>query len=178
MTIRQATHKDLPAIRSIMRSAFGSDDEAELTANLLSDDSALPVLSLLAIQDRTPVGHILFTNATITGTHRQTRCSLLAPLAVVPDHQNKGIGKSLIHHGIEQLRQTGVELVFVLGHPGYYTRHGFAPAGKQGINAPYPIPDKHADAWMVRPLTNNVIGSVTGTLKCANALARPEYWRE
>jgi predicted N-acetyltransferase YhbS len=72
----------------------------------------------------------------------------------------------------------GVELVFVLGHPGYYPRFGFKPAGVLGFEAPYPIPEKHADAWMVRELRAGIIGSVRGKVVCADTLSRPEYWRE
>jgi putative acetyltransferase len=72
----------------------------------------------------------------------------------------------------------GVELVFVLGHPGYYPRHGFTPAGVLGFHAPYPIPEKNADAWMVQELHPGVIGRARGKILCADAINRPEYWRE
>ena len=48
------------------------------------------------------------------------------------------------------MAESGVELVFVLGHPDYYPRHGFKPAGALGFEAPYPIPDKNVNAWMVQ----------------------------
>jgi putative acetyltransferase len=71
-----------------------------------------------------------------------------------------------------------MELVFVLGHPHYYARHGFNPAAPLGFTAPYPIPEKNADAWMVRALKRNVVGSLRATVVCAKALDKPEYWRE
>jgi TPR repeat protein len=51
-------------------------------------------------------------------------------------------------------------------------------AGKLGYAAPYPIPDEHADAWMVQELTDGAIGAVSGTVICADALNKPEHWRE
>jgi putative acetyltransferase len=69
-------------------------------------------------------------------------------------------------------------LVFVLGHPDYYPRHGFEPAGPQGLDAPYPIPAAHEDAWMVLALRPGVIGKLRGRVVCADALDKPEYWRE
>jgi putative acetyltransferase len=71
-----------------------------------------------------------------------------------------------------------VDLVFVLGHPAYYPRFGFSPAGARGLDAPYPIPQKNAEAWMVRELRPGVIGDCSGRVICADALADPEYWRE
>ena len=41
---------------------------------------------------------------------------------------------------------------------------------------PYPIVPE--EAWMVRSLAPNLLGTVKGTVTCAASLARPEYWRE
>ena len=104
--------------------------------------------------------------------------SILAPLAVIPEYQRQGIGGKLIGAGIDIISKTGVGLVFVLGHPGYYPRHGFKPAGVLGFKAPYPIPEKDAGAWMVRELRPDIIGKAEGSVICSKALDRPEYWRE
>jgi putative acetyltransferase len=60
----------------------------------------------------------------------------------------------------------------------YYPRFGFKPAGSLGFEAPYPIPDEHANAWMVQELHPGVIGNVSGNLICADVLNQPEHWRE
>ena len=103
---------------------------------------------------------------------------ILAPLAVIPDKQSRGVGGRLIREGLRLLSESGVELVFVLGHPEYYPRHGFKPAGALGFEAPYSIPDEHADAWMVQELCPGVIGRVSGKVMCADVLNQPEHWRE
>jgi putative acetyltransferase len=121
----------------------------------------------------------LFTKISLAGERGNTSAAILAPLAVLPDFQNQGIGGRLIDKGLKLLSESGVELVFVLGHPEYYPKHGFKqPAGALGFEAPYPIPDEHADAWMVQELRPNVIGNVSGKVVCANALQKPEHWRE
>jgi predicted N-acetyltransferase YhbS len=89
-----------------------------------------------------------------------------------------GVGTRLIEAGLTELKQVGVDLVFVLGHPGYYPRCGFTPAGVLGFEAPYPIPEKNAAAWMVQDLSGAAIGKVSGKVGCAAALDRPAYWRE
>ncbi len=175
--IREARDADLDSLLSVHRSAFGSDEEANLVVDLLADDSAKPTLSLVAMEDEQVVGHILFTRARLT-PESKAAVSLLAPLAVRPDLQGRGIGGRLVEAGAQQLERAGVGLIFVLGYPDYYGRHGFKPAGALGLNAPYPILAKNADAWMLRELRPGIVGSLKGTVICADALADPRYWVE
>ncbi len=179
--LRKATQADLNDVLRVAHLAFGEEEGpviVELVTGLLNDPSAAPVLSLLAFDNNRAVGHILFTRARITAPETAVTAAILAPLAVIPDAQAQGVGGQLVREGLKRLADQEVALVFVLGHPTYYPRHGFRPAGALGLQAPYPIPDKNAAAWMVQELRAGVIGSVTGTVKCADALARPEYWRE
>jgi len=176
--IREAVETDLNDVLLIERLAFGYEKEADLVRELLHDSSAKPVLSLLAFQKDRAVGHILFTKAQLFGSQDSASIVILAPLATVPDAQKQGIGGKLIEQGLELLSTSGVDLVFVLGHPEYYPRYGFKPAGNLGFEAPYPIPDVHANAWMVQALRSGVIGSVSGKVICADALNKPEHWRE
>ena len=178
MRVREATEADLNDVLSVEKEAFGYDKEAQLVEELLTDTSAKPLYSLLAFSDDRAVGHILFTAACLEGPNSDASISLLAPLAVIPESQKQGVGCLLIKRGLEHLAAAGVDLVFVLGHPGYYPRYGFAPAGVRGFTAPYPIPEKNADAWMVQELRPGVIGSVSGTVRCAKMLDKPEHWRE
>jgi putative acetyltransferase len=178
MHIREATDSDLNDVLLVESLAFGYDKEAELVRVLIGDPSAKPFLSLLAFKDDKAAGHILFTAARLTKTHKTAAIAILAPLAIVPDAQKQGIGGRLIERGLQLLSKSGVDLVFVLGHPEYYLRHGFKAAGHLGFEAPYSIPDEHADAWMVQALQPDVIGSVSGKVMCADALNKPEYWRE
>ncbi len=176
MRISEASAAELDEVLSVEREAFGEDDEADLVRNLLNDPSARPLLSLVAQDGDRIVGHILFTAARLEGASRDVSVAILAPLAVVPEAQRRGIGGNLIEHGINRLGESGVELVFVLGHPEYYPRHGFEPASRLGLAAPYPI--SLEDAWMVRALRPGVIGAVQGAIVCADAMSKPEYWRE
>lgn len=177
MYIRETTEADLNDILCVEKSAFKRDAEADLTRDLLIDPTANPRVSLLAFVEDQAAGHILFTNGHLTN-HPQVKVSFLAPLAVVPKHQKQGIGGTLIKKGLEKLSELGIDLVFVLGWPNYYPRFGFTPAGKLGFEAFYPIPEKDADAWMVKALRQDLIGSVSGKLIPCDALSKPEHWRE
>lgn len=178
MQIREAVETDLNDVLSIERLAFGYEKEAELVRELLHDPSAKPLLSLLALKKGRAVGHILFTSAHLSDSKDAASIVILAPLAIVPDFQKQGIGGKLIEHGLALLSKSGVDLVFVLGHPEYYLRYGFTPAGQIGFEAAYPIPDEHAGAWMVQALRSGVMGTVSGKVICADALNKPEHWRE
>ena len=151
---------------------------AKLASDLLDDKTAKPLLSLVAIENKKITGHILFTNVKVTQTTEPISAQILAPLGVLPNAQNKGVGSKLIKEGLLQLKRSGVGLVFVLGHSNYYPRLGFKPAGTLGFEAPYHIPEKNAGAWMVQELHSGVIGKVKGKIKCSEALSKLEYWRE
>ena len=175
MLIREAYDSDFDAVMAVERAAFGSDEEAGLVADLLVDPSARPYVSLLAFDGERTVGHILFTKAGLAPESNLT-ASLLAPLAVVPGEQKKGIGGALIEHGLKMLSESGVDLVFVLGHPDYYPRFGFEPAGKLGFDRPYLLQEKTPEAWMVKALREGIISSYSGTVTVADTLDKPEYW--
>ena len=178
MNIRESTDADLSTIRTIERAAFSSDEEADLVHALLVDPTAQPLLSLMALENDRAVGHILFTRAYLAEAPSSLRMSILAPLAVVPDAQEKGIGEALIRGGLEILSLWNVALVFVLGSPEYYGRFGFSPAGRYGFHTPSPIPIEYTDAWMVQELTAGTLGTVHGTVRCADSLNKPEFWSE
>jgi putative acetyltransferase len=177
MIIRIAQEADLEEVLFVEREAFGSDEESNLARDLLADESAKPALSILAYQNDQAVGHILFTKAWLE-PQVNLSISLLAPLAVIPGAQNQGIGGQLIQQGLKILTDRGIDLVFVLGHPTYYPRFGFNPAGKLGFEATFPIPDKNADAWMVKALKPGLIDQYNGKVICADAMNRSEYWVE
>ena len=180
MIVREAANEDVNTVLEVVRRAFNRGTEAVLVRTLLSDPSAEPRLSLVAIESASgkAVGHALFTAATIEAAERTVPAAILAPLAVVPEAQRKGWGGRLISEGLYRLSRAGVEILFVLGEPKYYARHGFAPAAPWGLEAPFPIPAKHAGAWMAQGLRDNVAGAVTGKVRCAEALNKLEYWKE
>ena len=144
---------DASDIREVEPRAFGFSKEADLVASL-------------------------FTRATFKGEMDSPLMHILAPLAVIPEYQGMGVGGRLIRTGIEHLRLMGCQTVFVLGHATYYPRHGFEPcAGDKGYPAPYPIPEEHKACWMMQSLTAQPM-TLTGHIRCAQALMITEHWRE
>lgn len=179
INIRESKESELQLVFDVEQQAFGSEKEAELVNNLLHDKSAQPAISLLAFIGNEAIGHILFTRAFIKDFRASPLSYILAPLAVIPKYQKKGIGGMLIKDGLKRLKEMGVELIFVLGHIKYYPRHGFINnAGSLGYPAPYPIPEEVADAWMVQSLKSDALRKYSGKVFCAEAMDKPEYWRE
>jgi putative acetyltransferase len=179
--VRFDTPEDRAAIAAVHEGAFGSTQGPEivgLVEDLLADASARPLYSMAAEMDGRVVGHVLFTAVQIQPKGQGIAAQILAPLAVLPGQQGKGIGSALIKEGMRQLAAAGVDLVFVLGYPDYYSRFGFRPARALGFDAPYAIPAGHDDAWMVMELKPGVIGRIHGTVQCADTLNDPRHWRE
>ena len=180
--IRQSNRSDHAAICNVHLDAFGHEQGTEIAAlvtDLFADETAKPLLSLVAEVNEVVVGHILFTRAMIeSDITEELTARILAPLAVSGRHQGKGIGRALIKEGLHQLAKSGVDLVFVLGHPMYYRKSGFRPAGICGLEAPYTIPSEHADAWMFQEICHDAIDHHKGKVRCANVLDQPQHWRE
>lgn len=177
--IRETKAEDIHDILEVEEQAFGYDKEAKLTKELLSDESAEPIVSLLAFYGQEAIGHILFTRAYFEHPENQPMMHILAPLAVKPEYQRQGVGGLLIKAGIQVLQKKGSNLAFVLGHKEYYPKYGFLPGAERlGYPAPYPIPEEYSDCWMVQPVCPHGFESGKGKIKCSDVLNRPEHWRD
>jgi putative acetyltransferase len=157
--VRKEETKDLAAVHTLNACAFGSPAEANLVDTLRKQ--ANPVVSLVAEDNQTIVGHIMFSPVSLSG-HPELKIMGLAPMAVKPTHQNKGIGTALVHAGLEHCRDLGYGAVVVLGHPGYYPRFGFAPSTHFGIDCEYEAPE---EAFMLVELQPGYLRGKSGTIK-------------
>jgi putative acetyltransferase len=135
MTIRAETEADFVEIVVLTRAAFGGDYEVELIEKLRA--AGLMILSLVAVDGGSTVGHIFFSELAVEVDGRRVKAAALAPMAVRPNRQRQGIGSKLIETGIESLRNRGYEVVIVLGHPNYYPRFGFSAALTAFLTAPF-----------------------------------------
>lgn len=125
-TIREERDSDADAIRAVVAAAFeghhhSDGTEPDIVERLRRDRS--PMLSLVAEEDGTVLGHVAFSPVSIEG--RDCGWFGLGPLSVVPERQDSGIGSALTREGLERLRAQGASGCVVLGEPGYYGRFGF-----------------------------------------------------
>src|SRR5688500_12949132 len=150
--------EELAAIREVNEAAFGGSDEADLVDNIRVGEHQL--LSLVAEVERRVVGHLLFSRMWVESLSDTTEAVALAPVAVLPDHQRKGIGSSLIQEGLQLLRRKGERIVIVVGHSDYYPRFGFSSQLVEHIESPFP-----RDVFMAMELEPGALAGVKGTVK-------------
>ncbi len=165
MLIRAEEQSDRADVHALNVSAFATPAEADLVDALRAE--AKPVVSLVAEQDGAVVGHILFSPVTLSGG-AGLKIMGLAPMAVAPSRQRRGIGCALVRAGLERCRALGVGAVVVLGHPGYYPRFGFSPSSRFGIDSEYDVP---AEAFMVCELEPGFLREAAGTIRYHAAFA-------
>jgi putative acetyltransferase len=159
MLIRAETKDDRDAVYAINLSAFETSSEAKLVDALR--EQAQPIVSLVSEEKSELVGHIMFSPVSLSG-HPDVRMMGLAPMAVIPEHQNTGIGSALVQAGLDQCRKLGVTAVVVLGHPKYYPRFGFSPSSLFGIDSEYEVPE---EVFMAMELQAGSLSGITGRVK-------------
>lgn len=160
MILRQEIAADVVALETINTLAFGRPNEAALVAALRAQ--AHPFLSLVAEIQGQIVGHICFSPITINGDYETSTEIGLAPLAVLPGWQNRGVGSALVRVGLAECQRLGSHVVVVLGHPDYYPRFGFTVASAKGLRCEYDVRD---EAFMVAELTPGALAGRTGLVK-------------
>lgn len=133
--IRPETPDDIEAIDRLQTAGFGRPDEALLVTEIRAAGDI--TFSLVAELDGEVVGHVLVSPVTITANGETYPGEGLGPLAVDKSMQRRGIGKALMNAAIEQCKQAGVDLIFVLGSPDYYPQFGFQPAIPLGFDSNY-----------------------------------------
>ena len=119
-----------------------------------------PIISLVADDGEKIIGHILFSPVTLSG-HRDARIMGLAPMAVLPGEQRRGIGSALVREGLTRSKNLGYGAVVVVGHPNYYPRFGFRPAATFNLKSEYDVPD---DVFLALELTPNYLQGKAGTI--------------
>ncbi len=163
INIRVEQELDYKIVEGVIENAFlnaefTDNQEHNLVNRLRKSSEFIPELSLVAEIDNKIVGHILFTKINIESNKGSFESLALAPLSVLLDYQNKGIGKVA--------KNLGYESVVVLGHENYYPKFGFKKASEFDIKPPFEVPD---EAFMVLELNKNGLKNVSGIVEYSNA---------
>ena len=167
ITIRLEEIEDQKGIRRVNELAFGQAMEADLVDGLRAN--AHPNISLVAIDEERIVGHIFFSPVSIESESGTFTAMGLAPMSVLPEFQNQGVGSRLVDEGLNKCRELGHSVVVVLGHPNYYPRFGFTPAHLMGLRSEYDVPD---DTFMVLELNENALAGRRGLVKYHHEFSR------
>jgi len=159
-TIRKEEPGDIRVIRYVNEQAFGQDNEANIIEKLRKH--GVLAISLVAVQDTEVVGHIAFSPVVVESEGSNFEAVALAPMAVLPAYQHKGVGSQMVRAGIEECRRLGHEIIVVLGHPDYYPRFGFVPAKPKGIGCEFEVPE---GAWMILELQEGALAGRQGKVR-------------
>ena len=162
MIVREELPADIQAIRNVNRLAFGGAEEADLVDALRANGQA--VVSLVAIEADELIGHILFSRLPIAAETQTIAAAALAPVAVLPQYQRRGVGSALIRRGLEVCRERGRLAVIVVGHPEYYPRFGFSAELARGLRSPFSGP-----AFMALELVPGALRNIAGTVRYPSA---------
>ena len=140
MTIREERAGDRPGVEQVIRAAFGAerpghgDEVVELWREL--DESGLVRISLVALVEGRVVGHVGVSHAWLDARRALVDVLLLSPLSVLPTHQARGIGTTLVEAAVAAGEQTGKPAMVLEGSPLYYGKRGFDRGSTHGIVAP------------------------------------------
>jgi putative acetyltransferase len=156
--IRAEVVGDHEDIRRVNRLAFGQDAEGQLVDALRA--GGLVRLSLVAELAGNVVGHILFSDLPIVTDSGTIAALSLAPMAVLPELQNQGIGSALVRRGVEECRRQGHRIVVVVGHADFYPRFGFSAQLARRFDSPY-----SGDSCMALELSPGALEGVRGRVE-------------
>jgi putative acetyltransferase len=166
-------------IADLFRATFTDSegaDEGELIGNLAralmatTEDDHLYVFT--AEEDGTLLGCIIFSRLSYDRDDRVV--FLLAPVAVATDRQGQGIGQKLLTHGLNVLREAGVDIALTYGDPNYYARVGFRPITEAVASAPFKL--QYPQGWLAQSLTGSDVTPLQGAATCVAALDDPAFW--
>jgi putative acetyltransferase len=153
--IRGRTAADDAAIRQLNDDTFGGHYESRLIEDLRA--AGLDAVELVAVENDDIVGHILFSVLATTIDRQTVPALALAPMAVRPDRQRRGIGSALVRAGLDLARDRDWRAIIVLGHKGYYPRFGFSAALARPLEAPF-----SGDAFMALELAPDALRGEKG----------------
>jgi predicted N-acetyltransferase YhbS len=175
ITIRVERQADYEAVERLTFAAFETmelpgrtrTNEHFLAHLLRGDPDFVPELDFAAEQNGEIIGNIMYSKcAVIRPNGTETEALVFGPLSVKPELHRQGVGTMLIEHSLDRARGLGYKAVLITGHPDYYRRFGFVPAGAYGITT---LDGKSFDAFMALELDEGCLGMEGGRWKCCKA---------
>lgn len=169
--IRPEAPRDFVAIANLIQAAFQDMEHSDHTEHLLVErlrksSAYVPELALVASLAEEIVGYILLSKITIVAENKQHGSLALAPVAVLPMHQRKGIGGMLIQRAHEAAQRLGHQSVILIGHEAYYPKFGYQRCSEFNITLPFPAP---AENCMAIELVPDGLSGVLGMVNYPNA---------
>jgi len=160
------------AVEHLYDQVFGPARFGKTSHRFREGVDAVRNLSWIAMENDRVVGAIRYWPILIGEVGH--RALLLGPLAIAVERAGCGIGSALVGKTLTLARQSGHDLVLLVGDVDYYERFGFVPATPHGFIMPG---EKRPDRLQVIALNHDVLGRVSGEIRHIHtgqpAIARP-----
>ena len=162
--------------KSVFTASEGAEEGAMIGAlayNLLCDTPGSDVSAFTADQGDSCLGCIIFSRLRYPQDERVV--FVLGPVAIATAHQGQGIGQDLIRHGLDVLRQEGVDFAVTYGDPAFYSKLGFKQISETDAPAPYEL--QFPEGWQGQALTGeDSFAPLAGPSVCVDAFNNPAFW--
>lgn len=166
ITIRPEKESEFEQIYDLVKVAFqtakvSNGQEQDFVNLLRKSGNYIPELALVAEDKRKLIGHIMLTKNYINCTDGQRETLLLAPISVVLEYRNNGVGSNLVNKSFELAKSMGYNSVVLVGDPAFYGRFGFKKAVEFGIRCLQDIPQEYVLACEFVP---GALNEINGTI--------------
>jgi predicted N-acetyltransferase YhbS len=148
INIREERATDVVARENLLDEAYGAVRFAKASERLREGRLPAKGLSLVALERGQIVGTIRLWHVT---AGPGSPALLLGPLAVHPDHRNRGIGSALVCRALTRARFDGYRAVLLVGDAAYYGRFGFTAERTGGLWMPGRFEPERLLALELRP---------------------------
>lgn len=148
INIRPEKQNDFEKIYDLVMIAFetakvSNGKEQDFVNQLRDSVNYIPELALVAEENNQLIGHIMLTKNFIRNSGGNAETLLLAPLSVILEYRNKGVGSKLINKSFELAKCMGYKSVILVGDPAYYSKFGFKKSVDFGISCSHNIPEEY-----------------------------------
>lgn len=164
--IRQEKQSEFEQIYDLVKIAFqtakvSGGTEQDFVNQLRSSGNYIPELALVAEENNKLIGHIMLTRKNINNNGCNMETLLLAPVSVVLEYRNRGVGSLLISKSFELAKSMGYKSVVLVGDPAYYKRFGFKKSVDLGVKCLNDIPEENVLAC---ELVNGAFDGISRTI--------------
>ena len=140
--------QDRAEVLSLVKTAFEDAEfsdgrEQHLVDRLLASEGYQPALSLKAVANHRIIGFVLLSEIEMRNSKGCWASLSLAPVAVLPEFQRKGVGKALILKAHEIAEALGYASVIVVGHKDYYPKFGYRKLAAFDMTLPFDVPEDY-----------------------------------
>jgi predicted N-acetyltransferase YhbS len=127
---------DDSAVEALLDAAFGADRKSRTAYTLRDGVVAIAVLSFAVVESDVLIGTIQCWPVQVN----DVALVLVGPVAVAPDAQGSGIGKTLMQIMLAAAQAHGYDALMMIGDPDYYGRFfGFSADLTGGWILPGPV---------------------------------------